>query len=180
MIRFPVFLVGYMGAGKTTLGRLAAQSLKAKFIDLDDLIEEKSGLAVPVIFELYGEEHFRQLENDALRSLKGKQDFVVATGGGCATHSDNMEWMNQHGTTIYLRSHPGKIFHRIAPEKQKRPLIAGMEDVDIMEFILESIKKRLPYYTQSQITVNADNEKEQVLSELVQKLTAATTSSFPD
>ncbi|MFN8153331.1 MAG: shikimate kinase [Bacteroidia bacterium] len=176
----PVFLTGYMGAGKTTIGRLLAKETDAAFIDLDDLIEERNNLAIPVIFELYGEDHFRNLEREALHSLKDKENLIVATGGGCPSFFDNIEWMNRHGITVYLRCHPGKIFHRIAPEKQKRPLIAGMDDVDIMEFILESIKKRLPFYVQSRITVNADNEPDQVLHELLQKLDVSATSFSQD
>lgn len=175
-----IFLIGYMGSGKTTSGRLLAKKTGYHFIDLDDLIEARSGMAIPVIFELKGEDFFRQLEQEALHSLQGKSNLIVATGGGCATYNGNIEWMNSNGITIYLRCHPGKIFHRIAPEKSKRPLISGKDDVDIMEFILESIRKRLPYYVQSQYTVNGENETEIVVEEIREKLDALTTNFSQD
>lgn len=166
----PIFLVGFMGAGKTTIGRMLAQATNRIFIDLDDLIEARTGKAIPVIFETDGEQVFRLEEHSALTSLKGKENLIVSTGGGCPAFFDNMEWMIQHGTTIYLRCHPGCLFHRIAPEKSRRPLIAALEDVAIMEYILETIRKRLPFYTQSTITVNGENAPTKVLEDILLKL----------
>lgn len=166
----PVFLIGYMGAGKTTIGRLLAVALGKSFLDLDDLIEARTGKAIPVIFETEGETGFRSYEQAALYSLKGRSALVVATGGGCPVFEDNMDWMNNHGTTLYLRCHPGYLFHRIAPEKKRRPLIAALEDVDIMEFILESLKKRLPYYTKADLTLHGENSPEEVVKEILDKL----------
>lgn len=173
-----LFLIGYMGAGKTTIGRLLSQKTGYRFIDLDDLIEEREKMSIPVIFELHGEEYFRNAEQSALHSLKNLDQLVVATGGGCAAHGDNMEWLNQHGTTIYLRCHPGVLFHRIAPGKSKRPLIAKMDDVDIMEFLLESLKKRLPYYVQAKITVDGEKEPGEIVNAIRQRLETTTSSSL--
>lgn len=166
----PIFLVGYMGAGKTTIGRLLAPAIERNFIDLDDLIEARTGKAIPVIFETQGEQVFRQEEQSALQSLEGKKNLVIATGGGCPAHYTNMHWMKSHGLTIYLRCHPGCLFHRIAPEKKRRPLIAGLDDVEIMEYILESLRKRLPYYTQATITVNGENSPQKVIEDILSKL----------
>jgi shikimate kinase len=172
-----LFLIGYMGAGKTTVGRLLSGKLGYRFIDLDDLIEEREKMSIPVIFEMHGEEHFRKTEQSALYSLQKQDQIVVATGGGCAAHSDNMEWLNQHGTTIYLRCHPGVLFHRIAPTKNKRPLIAKMDDVDIMEFLLESLKKRLPFYVQAQLTVDGEKSPEEIADSIMQRIKNITNSS---
>lgn len=163
----PIFLVGYMGAGKTTIGRLLAPALHRHFIDLDDLIEARTGQAIPVIFETQGETGFRQEEQSALRSLEGKENLVVATGGGCPAYHNNMDWMKTHGITIYLRCHPGSLFHRIAPQKKHRPLIAALDDVDIMEFILETLKKRLPFYTRACHTVNGENAPQKVVEDIL-------------
>ena len=172
-----LFLIGYMGAGKTTVGRLLSGKLGYRFIDLDDLIEEREKMSIPVIFEMHGEEHFRKAEQSALYSLQKQDQLVVATGGGCAAHSDNMEWLNQHGKTIYLRCHPGVLFHRIAPTKNKRPLIAKMDDVDIMEFLLESLKKRLPFYVQAQLTVDGEKSPEEIAESIIQRIKNTTNSS---
>jgi shikimate kinase len=88
-----------------------------------------------------------------------------------------MEWLNQHGTTIYLRCHPGVLFHRIAPTKNKRPLIAKMDDVDIMEFLLESLKKRLPFYVQAQLTVDGEKSPEEIADSIIQRIKNTTNSS---
>jgi shikimate kinase len=172
-----LFLIGYMGAGKTTVGRLLSGKLGYRFIDLDDLIEEREKMSIPVIFEMHGEEHFRKAEQSALYSLQKQDQLVVATGGGCAAHSDNMEWLNQHGKTIYLRCHPGVLFHRIALTKNKRPLIAKMDDVDIMEFLLESLKKRLPFYVQAQLTVDGEKSPEEIAESIIQRIKNTTNSS---
>lgn len=174
-----LFLIGYMGAGKTTSGRLLAEKLGYRFIDLDDLIEEREKMSIPVIFELHGEDHFRKAEQSALYSLKNQDRLVVATGGGCAAFENNIEWLNSQGTTIYLRCHPGVLFHRVAPGKSKRPLLAKMDDVDIMEFLLESLKKRLPYYVQAQITIDGEKSPEEIVKSIIQRITP-TTSSFQD
>lgn len=174
-----LFLIGYMGAGKSTVGRLLSENLGYRFIDLDDLIEEREKMSIPVIFEMHGEEHFRKAEQSALYSLKKQAHIVVATGGGCAAYSDNIEWLNQHGSTIYLRCHPGVLFHRIAPTKNKRPLIAKMDDVDIMEFLLESLKKRLPYYVQAQHTVDGEKSPEEITNSIILRIKNITSSS-PD
>ncbi len=187
MNRELIFLIGYMGAGKTTAGRMLAKALGKEFIDLDDLVEIINNRTLQDIFEKEGEESFRKLEQSALHTLQGKKNLVIACGGGCAAYSSNMKWMNEHGITVYMRCRPGTLFHRIAPEKRKRPLLAKMDDVDIMEYILESLKKRLPYYVQAQFTVNAGSDPESVTTEISEKLRpfliaekAKITSSSPD
>ncbi len=85
-----------------------------------------------------------------------KKNVVIATGGGTPIYMDNMEWMNRNGSTVYLKTHPGTLFHRLAQDKKNRPLIADLPDVDLMEFILESLKKRLLYYIKSILTVSGE------------------------
>lgn len=175
-----LFMVGYMGSGKTTIGRKLAKALNFEFIDLDSLIELRTGRSISTLFRESGEEEFRKQEQHALKSLAGKSKIVVATGGGCAAYADNMDWMNANGITIFLRCHPGTLFHRIAPTKARRPMIAQLEDVDLMEFITESLKNRLPYYLKSHITVTGEQKNEDIVTQLRAILLLQLTSSSGD
>lgn len=175
-----IFLVGYMGAGKTTVGKKLAAIRGYSFIDLDQQIEKKTGLSVSAIFKDHGEEYFRLKEQEALYALKENENMVVATGGGCAAYSDNMEWMKKYGATIYLQCKPGILFHRLAPEKNKRPLLAQLEDVDIMEFILESLKKRLPSYVKAEFIINGDDDPDVLAKKINDLLKTKSTSSSQD
>ncbi|CAN5454549.1 shikimate kinase [soil metagenome] len=151
-----IFLIGYMGSGKTTVGVALAKLLGWYFLDLDTEIEKQEKKSIGEIFSLYGEEAFREIESKVLRTLKNIHPTVIATGGGTAAFHDNLAWMNNVGSTVYLRTHPGTLFHRLAPVKATRPLISNLPDVDVMEFILENIKKRLPYYVQAKHTVSGE------------------------
>jgi len=151
-----IFLIGYMGSGKSSVGKELSKILGWKFIDLDATIEVIEGKSVTDIFNEIGELGFRKLEQETLLNLIEKKKVIIATGGGTPTYLDNIDFMNRNGITIYLKTHPGTLFHRLAQEKTKRPLIAHLSDVDLMEFILESLKKRLPYYIKSFITVSGE------------------------
>ncbi len=151
-----LFLVGYMGSGKSTVGKMLSGLLNYSFIDLDTAIELETGKTISEIFETEGESGFRKIEQSVLHGINARKNHVVATGGGCPMFEDNMDWMNKNGTTIYLKVHPGIIFHRIAPEKPGRPLIAALSDVELMDFILETIKKRLPFYIKAHHTISAE------------------------
>ena len=157
-----IFLIGFMGAGKSSVGKKLAQSLHYRFVDLDELIKKKNKKSIPEIFELEGEEVFRIAEQQALHSLKDETKIVVATGGGCPAFDNNMEWMNTHGKTIYLNCSLGVLFHRIAPLKKQRPLIAHLDDVDIMDFMVTTLKERSEYYEKANFVVDGDGSVEMV------------------
>ena len=145
-----------MGSGKSSVGNELAALLHWKFIDLDATIELISGKTILQIFKEEGETSFRKLERETLLQMATKKNVVIATGGGTPIYMDNMEWMNRNGITVYLKTHPGTLFHRLAQDKKNRPLIADLPDVDLMEFILESLKKRLLYYIKSTLTVSGE------------------------
>ncbi len=165
-----LFLVGYMGSGKSTVGKQLARQLGWKFIDLDHQIELKYNQSVSEIFQSKGEIFYREAEREALKDLSTKKDIVVATGGGCPVFHDNMDRMKRMGLTVFLKVHPGTLFHRIAPEKQIRPLISSMPDVDIMEYIIETLKQRLPYYIAAHLTVNGDAEPDVVVGSITRAI----------
>lgn len=162
-----IFLIGFMGAGKSSVGKKLAQSLHYRFVDLDELIKKKSKKSIPEIFELEGEDAFRIAEQQTLHSLKDESNIVVATGGGCPAYDNNMEWMNAHGKTVYLNCSIGVLFHRIAPKKKERPLIAHLDDVDIMDFMVTTLKERSGHYEKANFVVDGDGKVEMVCKRIL-------------
>ena len=165
-----LFLTGYMGAGKTTTGELLAGLLDCQFIDLDRKIEEREKCSVNEIFDTRGEHHFREVERQTLESAVSGGEVVIATGGGCAIFNDNMEWMNEKGITIYLRCHPGTLFHRLAPEKMKRPLLKNLTDIELMKHISSQLEIRRSFYEKARLEVNAEFDPKTVAASIIQLL----------
>mgnify|MGYP003306131938 FL=1 len=147
MIR--VFLIGYMGAGKTTLGKAFARELGLTFIDLDWYIEERFHKTVQQIFEERSEEGFRELERNMLHEVSDFENVVISTGGGTPCFFDNMEYMNTQGETVFLSVDPAVLFRRLRVAKQQRPLLAEKTDEELMEFIGSALEKRMPHYSKA-------------------------------
>ena len=136
-----VFLVGFMGSGKTTTGAKLARRLHYNFIDLDQLIEQKNNKSIPLIFKEEGEDFFRQTEKEVLNDAFSLNNTVISCGGGTPCFFDNLEQMKNTGLTVYLKLSPTSLFHRLAPGKSKRPLIADLEDLQVMEFIVAELER---------------------------------------
>lgn len=153
----PIYLIGFMGAGKSTVAKKLASKLKLKFYDLDTLIEEGTGKPISVLFEKKGEEKFRDIEKKYLHKTKSLTNCVIATGGGTPCFFDNMEWINEHGTSVYLQLHPGSLFHRIAQSKEKRPLIKDLSDTDLMDYIMTQIALRERFYKLAHHTIKGES-----------------------
>lgn len=160
----PIFLVGYMGSGKSTVGRLLAEGIKCQFVDLDSWIENRYHKTIRELFEEHGETHFREIEHKSLKELSDFQDVVVATGGGAACYHHNMAWMNAHGITIYLAASIETLVERLTAAKAKRPLLSNKEDVDLERFIRESLHQREPYYRQARFIVYSASETAEVVA----------------
>jgi shikimate kinase/3-dehydroquinate synthase len=137
-----IFLVGLMGSGKTTIGRVLAKKLNKRFIDSDHEIEARTGVSIPVIFEIEGERSFRQREADVIRDLTARQDIVLATGGGAILNPENRRYLKSRGTVIYLRASTQSILQRTAHDKN-RPLL---QTVDPRKRLEELARQREPYY----------------------------------
>ena len=144
-----IYLIGYMGSGKSTLGKALAQRCEVEFIDLDDYIEARSGKKIREIFADDGEAAFRDLERRMLLEVSGKDCVLVACGGGTPCFGDNMELMNSHGTTILLQTSHERLFERLKRGRHKRPLIASLTDEELDVFISEQLAKRMPHYSKS-------------------------------
>ncbi len=151
-----IFLVGYMGAGKTTLGRALAADLGIPFIDLDSYIEERFRKSIAQIFAEKGEEGFRDLEKRMLHEVGEFENVIISTGGGTPCFFDNIEYMNSQGTTVYLDVPIDRLFIRLSIARQKRPLIKDKNDEELREFIIEQLGKRAPHYSKAKHTFRAD------------------------
>lgn len=146
-----IFLVGYMGSGKTTVGKRLAKSLSLSFVDLDAYIEKKYRKTIPLLFEEKGEEVFRKIESRLLQDVAEFEDVVVSTGGGTPCFYDNMEVMNRKGTTVYLDVHPEDLAAHLLASKTVRPLIAGKNKDELVPFITEHLSNREPFYRKAQL-----------------------------
>lgn len=151
-----IFLIGFMGCGKSYRGHQWAQGLNLEFIDMDARIEWEEGLTAEQIFTEKGEPYFRQKETEILQILIHQENILVACGGGTPCFNDNMSLMNEHGTTVYLRSSPEKLYERLIHERHKRPLIKGLTETELLFYIKEKIEEREFYYMQAQHFLNVD------------------------
>lgn len=150
-----VFLIGFMGSGKSTVGKVSAKKLGLKFLDLDSFIEEQEGKSIREIFSFYGEEKFRLLEKEALAKVSAfEDDLLIATGGGCPCFFDNMELMNQIGLTVYLKISLGRLVSRLKNGMDERPLLNEVSD--LYEFISAKLEEREPFYSKAQLILVDD------------------------
>ena len=150
MIR--IILIGYMGAGKTTLGKRLSHELGLPFFDLDWYIENRFCKTVSELFAQRGEEGFRKIEQSMLHEVAEFEDVIISCGGGTPCFFDNMEYMNHQADTVYLKATPDVLARHLKMGKQKRPLLAGKSDEELADFIEESLRQREPYYTQAKYT----------------------------
>lgn len=141
-----IILIGYMGAGKTTLGKALARKLGLEFIDLDWYIENRFHKSVSELFAERGEEGFRQVERNMLHEVCEFEGVLISAGGGTPCFFDNMDYMNGQGVTVYLKAKPETLRAHLRMGKQQRPLIAGKNDEELDEYIRQSLLAREPYY----------------------------------
>jgi shikimate kinase len=162
-----IFLIGFMGSGKSTLGSKLARRIGYDFIDMDRLIEETAELSIPAIFSEHGEEVFRKWESDILHELCHREKIVIATGGGAPCHSKLMDLMNTHGTTIYIRLSPAELRSRLRRSRTERPLIKGKSEEELIEYITKLLEQREKYYNQASFVVNGMNLRSEELATLL-------------
>lgn len=144
------FLVGYMACGKTRRGKVMAEELGIRFIDLDAYIVEREHRTIQDIFEEDGEVGFRKLETRYLQEVcELYGDFVLSTGGGAPCFNNNMEYMNKQGQTIFLNTDIDTIVERLIRGKHKRPIVSKLNDEEIRDFVCRHLQERLPYYRQA-------------------------------
>ncbi|RZF57400.1 shikimate kinase [Sphingobacterium corticibacterium] len=153
----PIFLIGFMGSGKTTLGKKLANHLSMQFIDLDHLLVERIGMSIPEYFTAYGEQNFRELESKMLKEQHGKR-AVVSTGGGSPCFFDNMQWILENGIAIYLYLTPKALYNRLQQSNiASRPALQGLRDEALLKFIEEKLGEREFFYKQAHIQIDQLN-----------------------
>jgi shikimate kinase len=162
-----IYIIGFMGSGKSTAGKKLASLLGWSFIDLDRKIEEHAGKTIPEIFSENGEEYFRNLEAQLLKSLKSCTNTLISTGGGTPCYKDNMDFMLQTGLTIYLKLTPEELKSRLSGSKGERPLIKDIDKDNLLSFIVEKLADREKWYDRSEIIVTGINLDIKLLLSLV-------------
>jgi len=167
-----IFLIGYMGSGKSTVGKKLASQLGYDFADHDELIEKAVGKSVSEIFQEDGEERFREMEHHLLISLMTKDNVVISTGGGTPCHYNNMQLMNENGLTIYLKMSADTLVNRLRNAKTERPILAGKSAEDLYNFIVTHLENREPFYSEAQYKVKAKDLDIKELAEFVKKAIA--------
>lgn len=148
-----IFLIGFMGSGKSYVGRNLAPLLGFDYIDVDKFIEEKEGLTIKEIFEQKGEDYFRLLEKNFIQEVDSEQNIVISTGGGAPCFFDNMEVMNKKGLTIYLNRNKEKTIWRLLKGQYKRPLIAALSQDELEKFYDERLESRKTFYEKAKLHV---------------------------
>ena len=159
-----IFLLGFMGSGKTHWAKIWAQKYNLAGYDLDDIIEQKENLSINEIFNQKGEPYFREEEAKALRTFAFEKNFILACGGGTPCYLHNLDWMKVHGITIYLKTSPATIAERLIKHPGNRPLLQALDPVQIMDYAAEKIKERETYYLESTLVLTEDKINSESLS----------------
>ena len=162
-----IFLIGFMGSGKTHWGKIWATKNQLNFFDLDEEIEKTLGKSVAEIFEKKGEGYFREMERRILRKFEMKKNFILACGGGAPCFFDNLQWMNEQGSTIYMELSPAEIFERVINETEKRPIIKKVNTSELLFFIEQKLKERKTFYHMATYIVNANALNENSLTKIL-------------
>lgn len=162
-----IFLIGFMGVGKSSLGKKLANKLQVTFLDTDDLLEQQFGVSITDYFERNGEEAFRIAEKKLLIQNEFN-NAVVATGGGLPCYFQNMDTMNSKGITIFLDRPAKELQQRLINAKKKRPLINSLTDDELLSFIVNKLNERLSYYERAQIKLDRNNQTvDKILERLI-------------
>lgn len=152
-----IYLTGYMGSGKTTVGKELANRLGFSFTDLDKLIENKYRITIPDIFTRYDENAFRLMEHETLQDTFAMSNVVISTGGGTPCFYNNMSLINKNGLSVYLQMNLRSLYDRLVNSRKKRPLLAEKSNSEIMDYVTKQLAERELYYLRSQLIVKGEN-----------------------
>ncbi len=161
-----VFLLGFMGSGKSFSGRRLAERYNLPYVDLDKYIEEKEGRTISEIFDNEGESYFRKVERKCLHEMEKIEKGIISTGGGTPCFFDNMAWMKAHGLTVFLETPAQLLAKRLQAEMEHRPLLKGFSKKELVEFIEKKLEERNPFYHQTHMIYQQKKEGQNVVDEL--------------
>lgn len=151
-----IFLIGFMGAGKSFLGKIWGEVHSIPFYDLDKLIEDEERITVENIFATFGEDYFREREAAVLRNTDRFENCIIACGGGTPCYFDNMQWMNKNGATVFLNESEINIYNHLKNDKKIRPLIISQDDKSLQAFIKNKLQQRIPFYNECRLVLTSD------------------------
>lgn len=163
-----ILLIGYMGSGKSTLGKWLAKRLNYSFIDMDELIEKAEGATITEIFANKGEAEFRIIEQNAISKFQDFTNVVIATGGGAPCFFDNVQKLNDLGLTIYLKLTPHVLADRLKGAIHTRPLLAGKSDKEMLDFITKKLNEREPFYNKAKVIADANHLDNELYIEIIE------------
>lgn len=169
-----VYLLGFMGVGKTTYGKKTAYKLNYKFIDLDKYIEDKYKFTVSSFFSALDENAFRVVEHNCLKEISELDNLVISTGGGTPVYYNNLEIIKSTGLSIYLKLSPTQLLQRLSKSKRKRPLIEKKSETELLNYITDTLSKREIYYDSADYTIDAMNLKTWDLIEIIKRHNSTT------
>lgn len=149
-----ILLIGYMGAGKTTIGKALSDEMNIPFYDLDWYIEARMHRSIKQLFEERGEEGFRKTEQAMLHEVAKNENVIIACGGGTPCFFDNMDYMNRQGTTVYLKALPEVLYAHLKMGKTIRPLLLGKTEEEIGQLIVRQVAERESYYLKAKYVLN--------------------------
>lgn len=152
-----IFLIGYMGSGKSTIGRKLSTKLNLELIDLDDYIETEYKISIPSLFEKYDEPTFRKIESDMLAKVCKMDNVVISTGGGSPCYNQNIDLILKSGLCIYVKMSVNSLFNRLINAKRIRPLISKFKGDELMDFITVQLEQRSVYYEQAHLVLKGED-----------------------
>ncbi len=162
-----IVLTGFMGAGKSTVGRIIARALGMRFVDLDEEIEKKAGMSIPEIFSKYGEEHFRDIESEIIKEVSSLSNAVIVTGGGAVIREENRKMLRENGVIVYLHVEPEEAFRRLKDDTS-RPLLRVENP---LQRIKELMDKRKEFYRDNDFEVDTTGlSPEEVAEEVIKRI----------
>lgn len=162
-----IVLTGFMGTGKTVIGKSLARNLGWPYVDTDELIEKKAGLKINEVFAKHGEGYFRELEGKAIKSVSDFNNYVIATGGGVVLREENMDNLEKNGFVVNLYASPDVIYNRIKTNDD-RPLLNKPNPKNEIERLLE---ERKPYYKRCNMSINTDDSNiEKIVEKIIQEI----------
>ena len=151
-----IILIGYMGSGKTTVGKALSKDTGMMFYDLDWYIESRMRKTVSQIFAERGEEGFRQIEHNMLHEVAEFEDVIISCGGGTPCFFDNMDYLNQQGDVVYLKATPETLYKHLMMAKVERPLLKGKSPEELIAYITEHLQERAPFYEKARYTLDVN------------------------